>query len=278
MFGPIPSFLSSAPPAMNRRSFVATSCLAGLSPLAGSALASGSHADGPSFLELRHYQPHVGSRRQRLMQYFEEAALPAWNRHGIGPVGVFTVQYGPNTPSVYVLLPHPDLGSVASLEDRLAEDEAYQEAGADFLGASLADPAFVRMESSLMRAFSDMPQVERPAAAAEGRPRVFELRIYESHSVPAARRKVEMFNRGNEIAIFRRTGLTPVFFGETIIGPQMPNLTYMLVFDDLAARDSAWQAFSRDPEWATLRQDPYYADTVSNIADYILQPTGFSQI
>jgi hypothetical protein len=28
--------------------------------------------------------------------------------------------------------------------------------------------------------------------------------------------------------------MTPVFFGETLIGRNMPNLMYMLVFDDMA--------------------------------------------
>jgi hypothetical protein len=87
-----------------------------------------------------------------------------------------------------------------------------------------------------------------------------------------------MFNEGGEIAIFRKTGLNPVFFGETIIGPQQPNLTYMLAFEDMADRDKRWQVFRDDPDWRKLSQDPAYKDTVSNITDIILRPTGYSQI
>ena len=87
-----------------------------------------------------------------------------------------------------------------------------------------------------------------------------------------------MFNEGEEIAIFKKTGLTPVFFGETIIGPKLPNLTYMLVFEDLADRDKRWGVFGSSAEWRKLRGKTEYKNTVSNITDIILQPTGYSQI
>src|SRR5438445_645577 len=83
-------------------------------------------------------------------------------------------------------------------------------------------------------------------AAAKNQPRIMELRTYESHSKKANMKKIEMFNTG-EIAIFRRAGLSPVFFGETMIGSRMPNLTYMIAFENMAAHDKAWAAFSTDP-------------------------------
>ena len=87
-----------------------------------------------------------------------------------------------------------------------------------------------------------------------------------------------MFNEGGEIALFRKTGLTPVFFGETVVGRNLPNLTYMLAFDDMADRDKRWKVFVADPGWKTLSADPAYKDTVSNITDIILRPTAYSQI
>jgi hypothetical protein len=103
------------------------------------------------------------------------------------------------------------------------------------------------------------------------------MRTYESHSDKAALNKLKMFNAG-EVPIFRRTGLTPVFFGETVIGTKMPSLTYMLTFADMTARDAAWSAFSKDPEWKTLSADPQYKENVSAISDIILRPTPYSQL
>ena len=108
--------------------------------------------------------------------------------------------------------------------------------------------------------------------------RIFELRVYESHNAIKAKKKIEMFNAGGEIAIFLRTGLTPVFFGETLIGATIPNLTYMLVFDDMADHDRDWQAFRVDPAWDKLKKDPQYKDTVSNITRTFLRPVPGSQI
>ena len=104
------------------------------------------------------------------------------------------------------------------------------------------------------------------------------MRIYESHSRKYAQKKIDMFNQGGEIALFKKTGLQPVFFGETIIGPMMTNLTYMLVFDSMAGRDQCWAGFVKHPEWITMRDDPQYKDTESNITDIILRPEPFSQL
>ena len=39
--------------------------------------------------------------------------------------------------------------------------------------------------------------------------------------------KVKMFNSG-EIPLMQEVGLTPVVFGQTVVGSQMPNLIYMV--------------------------------------------------
>jgi hypothetical protein len=125
-----------------------------------------------------------------------------------------------------------------------------------------------------------MPAVERPAGPAAGPGRIFELRTYRSHSEAASRRKIEMFEAGGELAIFRRVGLKTVFFARDLVGEGLPSLTYMVVFADAAAREKAWAAFREDPEWLRLRSVPRYADgeIVSNIQATLLRPADFSQV
>jgi hypothetical protein len=124
-----------------------------------------------------------------------------------------------------------------------------------------------------------MPSVEPPPSGEKRAPRIFELRMYESNNATTLARKIKMFNQG-EAGIFKRLGMQPVFFGETIVGSKMPNLVYMLSFDDLAARERLWKAFGSDPEWQKLRSQPGYADAeiVSNISNSILRPLPFSDI
>ncbi|HUX09857.1 MAG TPA: NIPSNAP family protein, partial [Terriglobia bacterium] len=91
--------------------------------------------------------------------------------------------------------------------------------------------------------------------------------------------KIKMFNSG-EIDIFKKVGFHPVFFGEKLIGPKWPNLTYMLASANVEERDKHWAAFGADPEWKKLRSMPDYSDEkiVSNITNYLLGPAPYSQI
>ena len=266
---------------MNRRDFVVTAGMAGLAPVISTNLSAEQtdsvNNQNQQFFELRKYTSRVGPHGARLNSFLKDVAIPAWNRHGVAHVGAFSVQYGPTDPTTYVLLSHSSLDSLSGMRSALAGDDMYQQKGADFLTASLSDPGYTRVESSLFKAFSGMPEIAVPPTAADNGQRIFELRIYESHSERAAIRKVEMFNKG-EIDIFLKTGLTPVFFGEAMVGELLPNLTYMLTFKDLAERDAAWQKFIAHPDWEAMKADDYYKDTVSNITSIILRPLPFSQI
>jgi hypothetical protein len=260
---------------MDRREFLAASAVAAVSPQRQRNALSQSATR--QYFELRRYHLLPGTKQRAFSAFIGDAAIPAMNRAGVGRVGAFTVVYGENAPSLLLVLAHQTLDSVVSLRERLASDAVYTRAGAAILDAPMSDPAFVRVESTLLRAFDAMPTLEPSAGAGTATPRIFELRTYESHSDRAALNKLKMFNAG-EVPIFRRAGLTPVFFGETVIGAKMPSLTYMLTLPNMSARDAAWASFSQDPEWKTLSADPQYRDNVSAISDIILQPTAYSQI
>ena len=260
---------------MDRREFVAAAAVAAASRKG--KLDELAQSAPRQYIELRRYHLLPGAKQGAFIDFIGSAAIPAMNRAGVGKVGAFTVVYGENAPSLVLVLAHPTLDSVVSLRERLAVDATYARDGAAILGAPLSDPAFVRVDSTLLRAFEAMPALETPALGGTTKPRVYELRTYESHSNRAALNKIRMFNAG-EVPIFRRAGLTPVFFGETLIGANMPSLTYMLAFSDMSARDAAWGRFGQDPAWKALSADPQYRDNVSVITDIILQPTAHSQI
>jgi len=260
---------------MKRREFFAASCLAGAAPLTMAAAAQGSDIpSGKEFYELRLYHLEAGPKQKRFEDFCREAAIPALNRLGIGPVGVFTMLEG-DSPDVYVLLPHKSPESFITLVQKLADDDAFLQAGAEFLDAPFDDPAYLRYESSLMIAFDKHPKITVPSTKDT---RVFQLRTYESHNTERAQKKIEMFNSGGEIDIFHRVGLKPVFFGESLVGSQLPNLTYMVAFDDMDAFEPAWAAFMKDPAWLELKVKPEYQNTVSHITKTMLRPAPCSQI
>ena len=274
---------------MKRRDFIksslATSTLAAMVCPAGSEAAESSAPR--EFFEVRGYT--LKSEKQRLADdYLRQAFIPALKRFGVGPVGVF--QEIPQTPpagkapppppaglnpSLFVLIRYSSLDQIAAVAERLEGDKEYQAAGEAYLRAPASDPVYERIESSLLRAFAAMPKLEAP----EKKSRIFQLRIYESCSEAASKKKIEMFNTA-EIAIFRRCGMNPVFFGEALVGLRLPNLTYMLTFADDDAKKAAWDKFRVDPEWLKLRAMPEYADKliVSKITNRVLAPTDYSEI
>jgi hypothetical protein len=261
-------------PTMKRREFLAASCLAGVASISQNVRGDTQPASSRTAIELRRYDFSSQEKATRFAQFLAAAFVPAMNRIGVQPVGAFAPLES-ETSQLYLVLPHESLESAAASRRRLMADQAFLRDGADVLNAPKSDPAYERIESWLLLAFCDWPRVTVPSDKPT---RLFQLRIYESHSQAKALKKVEMFNEGGEIAIFEKTGLGPVFFGEALIGSHLPNLTYMLGFDDQAALDAAWDAFRAHPDWQTLKADPQYQDTVSNITDIRLRPLDCSQI
>jgi NIPSNAP len=255
---------------MKRRHFLAA---------APAGLAAAAPADPPknALFQLLWFHMRTGSQVERTTQYLSNVFLPAARRNGIGPLGFFSPVIGERSPYILSLATWPSFASIETIHARFAEDAEFNK-GWDAYN-NIADPAYVRMESALLRAFDGMPAIDVPASDAQRAARIFELRTYESVNEKASRRKIKMFDDG-EMGVFRRLGMRPVFFGQTIIGPNLPSLSYMLSFDDLAARERLWRAFGADPEWQKLRAQPGLSDAeiVSNISNTILRPLAFSPI
>ena len=262
---------------MQRREFLqsilATGGIAAIPAMVLGAEDATSKSAG-EFFEVRTYALKP-DKQSVLDQYFKTALIPALNRFGIKQVGAFYETPAPAIPVAHLLIPYQNLAQMAAVTTHLPNDAEYLKAAADYLAIPATDPVYDRIESSLLSAFETMPRLEAPAKRGS----LLNLRIYESHNEAASKKKIEMFNKG-EIAIFRRVGLTPVLFGEAILGTRIPNLTYLLAFDDETARKEAWDRFRADPEWIKLKSMPEYEDKkiVSKITNKLLAPTEFSQI
>ena len=259
---------------MDRRTFMSAAGAAGMASLAASDVNAQEKKNVRDYFELREYQIDSQAQKDGFATFMQDAAIPALNRLGIDQVGVFAPadELGP----IFVLLRHTSLESFANLTANLIADAAFGEAGAAFLDAPAENPAYARMDSSLLLAFEGMPKLERPTDVPG---RVFQLRIYESPSVQTGQKKIEMFNVG-EIDIFRKTGLHPVFFGERLVGGKMPNLTYMLSFDSMEEQQANWKTFVNSPEWKEISAKPEYANDkiLCGITNINLKPMDCSQL
>jgi len=267
---------------IDRRDFVKTSLAASATAALAAMTPSSGEAEPPAaageYLELRAYRLRPGAPHALLDGYLERALIPALNTRGVGAVGVFTEPEAKDGPAVWVLIPHPSLESAASVAASLNADPAVQASGSDYLTSPTKDqPAYDRIDSWLFLPFAGLPRLAVPALARERRPRIFEMRTYESFSEPKALKKVAMFNAG-EISLMQQLGLSPVFYGQALVGRDLPHLTYMLCSPDLETHKRNWAAFAAHPAWVKLKNDPQYADTVSKITSRFLVPAGFSQL
>ena len=230
----------------------------------------------PEFYEIRIYRVFDFEKQNLLETWMRVALMPALGRLGISNVGVFRNLGDPNDHSQFMVIPYESLEQFSQLNLKLAEDKEFSEASEAWFGQAMKDPIYHRVDSWITQAFDSIPKMEIPAFT--GNPdRVYELRLYESHNMDSARRKVKMFDDG-ETQLMRDTKLGPVFFGRTLAGPDSPNLIYLLGAESKEAHKAHWQAFIKSDGWKAIKDLPEYADTVSKIQNWNLKPTDFSQL
>ena len=236
-------------------------------------------ASSRTFLELTTYRLHNSdeSQTKRVSDYLESGLFPALTRCGAKPVAALGNLIGPDGPYVVTMVQYSSLGAMQETLAKLAADAPYQAALQQLSGGS--GMPFVTLESTVLHSLAIIPEAVIPNDPASRPARIFELRTYQNQSIVAQQKKAGMFN-GGEIAIFQRLGMKPVFIGESVIGPRMPNITYMLSFDNLDGREKLWKAFGGDAAWKTLSAPPELKDPqiVTNIGNIILRPLPFSPL
>ncbi len=239
---------------------------------------SQSQKNERAFYEITVYHFNNAEQEKILDNYLQNAMLPAFHRQHINNIGVFKALANDTSASklLYVFVPIGTLDNSIKLIDKLGEDKIYQSAGAAYINAMHTSPPYARMETILLLAFPLAPQMNLPALKSEKKDRVYELRSYESATEKIFRNKVQMFNDGDEIGLFKRLNFNAVFYSEVIAGSKMPNLMYMTTFESMADRDAHWKEFGNDPYWKKLSAMPEYQNNVSHIDITFLRPVDYS--
>ena len=199
---------------------------------------------------LESFKLKQGTQLARLHDFFRDAMLPGLGRIHSGPKIVLEAVVAPHVPQVLAIYGFASIEEMWGVHGKVMADAEW---GKKFQAwESGPEPAFESLDSSLLEAAEYSPEIA--ATAGDKPPRIFELRVYRS---PTYRQHLGVHERfgGPEIKIFHRVGIHPVLYASTLIGQNIPNLTYLIPFDDLAAREKAWAAFGADPEWQKVRQE-----------------------
>jgi hypothetical protein len=237
-----------------------------------------TEANGKQYFQIRTYTFANETQEALTDAFLENAFLPALKRQGISPVGVFKLR--PESldsfQQTFVLIPFDSMEEFATLEAKLDQDEDFLKGGTGYLDANYDQPPYLRMESTLLYAFDDMPLLSPSKVEGPRSERIYELRSYESATEAYHKNKVDMFNAGGEVVLFDKLGFNAVFYGSVISGPKMPNLMYMTTFSNQASRDEHWKSFVDAPEWKEMSSLDKYQNNVSHIDIYFLYPTEYS--
>lgn len=263
-------------------SFFFTALLFSLALLPGSFVfgqKKGAAKANREYIVLKVYHAATADQLSTIDQYLQTSLVPSLEKAGFRKMGVFTAISNDTAADkkMYVLIPFNNLEKLSQLS-RLTEVTLLDTLkGKTYTKAAHNQPAFTRMETILLHAFTGMPQVKAPALKGSREERVYELRSYEAATEALYLNKVKMFNEG-EVTLFERLGFNAVFYGQVLAGCRMPNLMYMTSFDNKAARDEHWKSFGSDPEWKTMSALPEYQNNVSRIDITFLRPTAYSKL
>ena len=256
--------------------------LALLLMLSFTAVTARTFAASRDFYQIKIYHLKNAEQEQMVDDYLKNAYLPALHRAGISKVGVFKPVKATNAQAterlIYVFIPFKSMADFQKLPQKLEKDKLHQSDGATYLNALYTAVPYERIETILLNAFEDSPKFNLSNVTSPKSERIYELRSYEGHTEAISKNKIEMFNKGDEIGIFKKLNFNAVFYGEVIAGPRMPNLMYMTTFANKADRDQHWDAFGKDADWKVLSAKPEYKNNVSKNVSLLLYPTDYSDI
>ena len=207
------------------------------------------------------------AQKQRFDTFVEGALIPALNRAGIEQVGVFSPEGEFASNRAYLLLSQSSIGNMTSLSICLARDEEYTEMTSAFLQTHANGRPYQRKDVQLVASLTKMTSVEAPAPGADS---ILQLRSYECFDAGTELKAIEMFN-ATGIAVLLETGVSPVFFGQTIAGENMPNLTCLLAAADVGTHELGRRQLLSQTEYNV-------SELVYTVTDETLKPAAYSQI
>lgn len=261
---------------MKRRHF-GVSLAAGLAGIAASGRRSeaAGEARRDSVYLLESFRLQQGSQRVRLDEFFTGALLPALDKMKL-PLLILEAVIGSHTPEVLTVLGLAGMAGLGEMRATLAADPEVTKALAQW--ESGPEPPYDSQQVTLLQAESFSPAVLPESTAAKAASRYFELRVYHNASRTILSALHQRF-AGPETKIFARSGIHPVLYGSTLIGADMPNLTYLIPFDSLSAREKAWNTFNADPEWVKVRAESNKNGQLVSVANVsIYKAVGYSPV
>ncbi|MCZ2074394.1 MAG: NIPSNAP family protein [Bryobacteraceae bacterium] len=234
---------------MYRRAFMYKMGGLGLIP-ASTSFSQAPMGRGARFYVLDNYYLRNGSQVARMHDFLRSVA-PVLKEIHAGPAIFLEALVAPHMPQIATIAGFQSLQEWETARRKGSRHEAFLKALRTL--ESGEEAPYEHFSETLLEATDYSPEIAVPESPPATQ-RIFELRVYHSPTFRQLRALHERF-AGPEIRIFNRVGVHPILYTSGLTGQNLPNLTYLIPFENLAAREKAWQAFSADPEWVKVRRE-----------------------
>ena len=229
---------------------------------------------------LKFYNCANAQQVDHIENYVGNTLKPFLKKHGVPVIGVY-MPLANDTAVVKKLLiwvPLADLNMLGKIEQAFGAIDPFGNEPLIHLDSFQNNAPYTRIETTLASAFRLHPKYSAKKSFERSDDNIYEYRSYESSTEDLHLRKVEMFNEGGEIEIFRNLDFNAIFYSRAIVGPRMPNLIYMTSFKNMDERNKHWNAFRDDPKWKQISPMPKYAGTVSRNETILMKASKYSDL
>jgi hypothetical protein len=147
----------------------------------------------------------------------------------------------PHTPQTLLLTVYSSFNEMLEMRARIASDPRVRRAWAEIESEEVLHDA----RSQVWLAGEE--SVRFPAESAFVKAGLFEVRTWHA---PSWREKP-----APEVSsVLGRIGVNPILAGATVAGEHLPRFTYVVPFDNLAARQQTWDRLDSDAQWMEMQR------------------------
>ena len=219
---------------MNRRNWLFSVGLPAAGSLAGLPATADSQAKKQSWvLSLESFRVNDAQQMTRLHSYLGGTFLSYLAQVHRGPKMFLDAIVAPHTPQAMAVTAFRSFDEMIEIRNKVAAHPGIQRARADLECG----------ESQILVTGADSLQFHEGPHRRRGG--IFELRSYLA---PAWRDRPPAATG----AAFRRAGIDPILTASAA-GEHLPRFTYLVPFENLAARQEAWARLDADSEWSGLQ-------------------------
>lgn len=180
-------------------------------------------------------EPHLRS-------YIADTLLPCMEQLHSPASMCLEAIVAPHTPQTLLLTMYSSFDQMLDVRARIVSDPRVRRAWAAIESGQVLDD--VRSQVLMVNEES----VRFPAESAFAKSGLFEVRTWHAPAWRGA--------PAPEVSsVLRRIGVDPIVAGATVAGEHLPRFTYVVPFEDLAARQQAWARLDGDAQWMEMQRE-----------------------